>query len=282
MPCAICDDTGWKPIDENGVRRVVRCDCRRQRLVQNRLAHAGIEPRYKNCTLDNFRIDTDAQREAVRKCRSFIDRFPVVDRGLLFMGMPGAGKTHLAVAVLKEVVERTGAAGLFIDVRTLLRTIRNTFNPVVKATEFDVIQPVMDAPLLVIDELGAEKLSEWVDETMTLIVNTRYNKRLATIFTTNYLNRPVDEKSPAEVLIERVGPRIHSRLHEMCDFIELQVLDYRQVGDELTPERLHELEKRAQSISKDGMPSRGKAARSQLRRQTGQLDLKWPGGRAGS
>src|SRR5262249_8699159 len=162
----------------------------------------------------NFRIDTDAHREAVRKCRAFIDRFPVVDKGLLFMGIPGAGKTHLAVAILKEVIEKTGAIGLFVDVRALLRTIRNTFNPVVKATDFNVIKRVMDAELLVIDELGAEKLSEWVDETMTLIVNSRYNKRLPTIFTTNYLDRDVDEKSLSDVLIERVGARIHSRLHE--------------------------------------------------------------------
>jgi DNA replication protein DnaC len=282
MRCSKCDDTGWQPIEQDGVRRVVRCDCWRQDLTARRLAEAGIPPRYKKCTLDNFRIDTDSHSEAVRKCRAFIDGFPVVDRGLLFMGIPGAGKTHLAAAVLKDVIEKTATVGLFVDTRDLLRTIRNTYNPVVKATEFDVINPVMSAQLLVIDDLGAEKISEWVDETMTLIVNTRYNNRLPTIVTTNYLDRPVDEKSLADVLIERVGARIHSRLHEMCDFIVLQVLDYRKIGDELTPERLHTLEKDAQSMSKNGMPSRAKAARAQLKRPTGQLDLKWPGGRAGS
>jgi len=286
MPCVHCDDTGWKPVEpaenDNGIRRVTRCECWRENLVAKRLADARIEPRYRACTLDNFRVDTDSHVEAVRKCRLFIDRFPVVDRGLLFMGIPGAGKTHLANAILKEVIARTGATGLFVDTRALLREIRDTYNPVVKATELDVIRPVMEAQLLVIDDLGSEKMSEWVDETMTLIVSTRYNRKLATIITTNYMDREIDEKSLAETLIERVGPRIHSRLYEMCEFVELQVLDYRKLGDDATPEQLHRLEKHAQAMTKDGIPSRGKAARAQLRRPTGQLDLKWPGGRAGS
>ena len=281
--CPSCDDTGWKPlVDSKGVHRVVRCDCWRETVVRTRLAAADIEPRYRKCTLDNFRIDSDSQVEAVRKCRSFIERFPVVDRGLLFMGLPGSGKTHLATAVLKEVIQNSGATGLFVDVRALLRRIRDTYNPVVRATELDVIRPVMDAQLLVLDDIGAEKMSEWVDETMTLIVTTRYNRRLPTLFTTNHLEREPDPQSLSDTLFERVGARIHSRLHEMCDFIELQVLDYRKLGDDATPEQLHRLEKHAQSTAKNGVPSRAKTAKAHLKRNTEQLDLKWPGGRAGS
>jgi DNA replication protein DnaC len=283
-PCPLCDGTGWRPIDDpsTGVRRVARCDCWREQIVHRRLADAGIEPRYRKCTLESFRIDSDSHRDAVQRCQMFIDRFPVVDKGLLFMGYPGSGKTHLATAVLKEVIQRTGAAGMFVDVRVLLRSIRDTYNPVVKATELQVIRPVMESPLLVLDDLGAEKMTEWVDETMTLIVTARYNKKLPTIFTTNYLDREADDKSLAEVLFERVGARIHSRLHEMCDFIELQILDYRKIGDEATPEQMHRLEKHAQSMSKNGMPSRPKSAKAQLKRQGGAIDLRWPGGRAGS
>ncbi len=284
MPCPLCDDTGWKPIQdgaETGVRRVDRCDCWRENLREKRLAEAGIEPRYKHCNLDSFRTDTDSLIQAVQRCRAFVARFPVVDKGLLFMGAPGVGKTHLATAVLRQVIEQTGAYGVFVDVRKLLRTIKDTYNPIVKTTEFDVIRPVMEAQLLVLDDIGAEKTSEWVDETMNLIVNTRYNKRLATIFTTNYLDREPDEKSLVEVLEERVGFRIHSRLHEMCEFIELKSFDYRKVGDDATPEALDRLEKRGRSVA-NGLPARGKAAQAKLRRQSGSLDLKWPGGRAGS
>jgi len=285
ISCVLCEDTGWKPIEENGARRVVRCDCWFSKIAQQRSVEARIPPRYRDCTLDNFRTDTDSLVQALQKCRAFVQAFPATSgRGLLFIGAPGVGKTHLAAATLREVIRKTGAAGLFYDVRELLRIIRDTYNPVVRTTELQVIGPVMDAPVLVLDDLGAEKLSEWVDETMTLIITTRYNRRRVTIFTTNYLDADPDDRSHAEVLIERIGPRIHSRLHEMCDFVEMRALDYRKVGDDATPEALDRLEKHGRSISDGGLPSRAKTARAQLRQpvRDGRADLKWPGGRAGS
>src|SRR5439155_1045768 len=147
-----------------GVRRVVRCDCWRENRTAQRLSQARIPPRYKKCDLDAFRTDTDSLIQAVQKCRAFVSAFPVVDKGLLLIGVPGVGKTHLATAVLKEIIQRTGASGLFFDVRELLRLIRETYNPVVRATEFGVIRPVIEAQILVLDDLGAEKTSEWVEE----------------------------------------------------------------------------------------------------------------------
>ena len=120
------------------------------------------------------------------------DEFPVVKRGLFFLGDPGVGKTHLAVAILKQVILTRGARGLFYDTRDLLKVIRGTYNAVVKTTELEVLRPVMEADLLVLDDLGAEKTSEWVEETLNLIVNTRYNERRATIFTSNYPDLPPD------------------------------------------------------------------------------------------
>ena len=109
-----------------------------------------------------------------------------MDKGLFLEGQPGVGKTHLAVAVLKQVVQTSGARGLFYDTRDLLRVIRSTYDPSIRTTELEVLRPVMTADLLVLDDLGAEKTSEWVEETMNLIVNTRYNERRLTIFTSNY------------------------------------------------------------------------------------------------
>ena len=80
--------------------------------------------------------------------------------------------------------------GLFYDVRELLKVIRSTYNPVVKTAEMDVLRPVMTAELLVLDDIGAEKPSEWVEETLNLIVNTRYNERLPTILTSNFEDTP--------------------------------------------------------------------------------------------
>ena len=121
--------------------------------------------------------------------------------------------------MLKQVIRTQGARGLFYDTRELLRVIRSTFNPVTKTAEMDILRPVMEADLLVLDDLGAEKTSEWVEETMNLVVNTRYNERRPTIFTSNYEDLP-DEAGDPQSLKARVGFRIHSRLHEMCEFLE--------------------------------------------------------------
>ena len=129
---------------------------------------------------------------------------------------------------MKHVIRTRGARGLFYDTRELLRVIRSTFNPVTKTAEMDILRPVMEADLLILDDLGAEKPSEWVEETMNLVVNTRYNERRPTIFTSNYEDLP-DEAGDPQSLKARVGFRIHSRLHEMCEFLEYDGADYRHL-----------------------------------------------------
>ena len=218
MPCPLCDDTGWKPIEDNGhstgVRRVARCDCWRENLGQRRLVAANIPKRYQHCTIANFTAYNESLERAAG-ARRMAEAFPVVSKGLLLEGQPGVGKTHLAVAVLRQVVETTGARGLFYDTRDLLRVIRSTYDPAIRTTELEILRPVMTADLLVLDDLGAEKTSEWVEETMNLIVNTRYSERRLTMFTSNYEDNP-DETEPNS-LIFRIGHRMRSRLHEMCD-----------------------------------------------------------------
>jgi DNA replication protein DnaC len=283
VPCPICDDTGWKPIDDQGVRRVIRCDCWRDRVVQERLADANIPKRYQHCTLTTFTAYNESLEQAVAKARQVVETFPVSTRGLLLEGQPGVGKTHLAVAVLKQIIEKAGVRGLFYDTRDLLRVIRSTYDPSIRTTELEILRPVMTADLLVLDDLGAEKTSEWVEETMNLIVNTRYNERRMTIFTSNYQDIPEDTEPNS--LIFRIGHRMRSRLHEMCEFLQMDGADYRELPvnggvDDLVA--LWKLRKKA------GLPSPGRAgrqARAQLRESAvrdGRTDLKWSGGRAGS
>ena len=281
MPCPICDDTGWKPIEEGGVRRVVRCDCWRDRIVHDRLGDANIPKRYLHCTFDNFTAYNESLEQAVAKARHVADSFPV-SRGLLFEGQPGVGKTHLAVAVLKQVIETAGVRGLFYDTRDLLRVIRSTYDASIRTTELEVLRPVMTADLLVLDDLGAEKTSEWVEETMNLIVNTRYNERRLTVFTSNYQDFP-EELAEPNSLIFRIGHRMRSRLHEMCEFVIMDGADYRELPVNGGVDDLMTLWKRRKKAE---LPNRaGRQARAHLREpaaRDGRTDLKWPGGRAGS
>ncbi len=286
MPCPICDDTTWKTIEVDGITRVTRCDCVRASAAARLLAEARIPRRYQHCDFDNYVAYNEQLGKAQQISRRLADSFPVVDKGLFFQGPPGVGKTHLAVAILKQVIEK-GARGLFYDTRDLLRIIRSTYDPVNRTQEMDVLRPVIEADLLVLDDLGAEKTSEWVEETLNLIVNARYSEKRTTIFTSNYDDNP-DSTDPDSLLF-RIGFRMRSRLHEMCEFLYLDGADYRElppnggVDDLMTMWKL-----RAKASRKPSLPSRTAGqARAQLRppRDQGDAsrnDLKWAGGKAGN
>jgi DNA replication protein DnaC len=130
MACERCDDTGWKAVETDGVRRVVRCDCWREGLTRRLFEEARIPPRYRNCTFENFQVyPNEKLTNAAAKVRKFAERFPDVQKGFCLIGPHGVGKTHLAVATLRAALAR-GNQGLFYEVSDLLRVIRNTYNPV--------------------------------------------------------------------------------------------------------------------------------------------------------
>ena len=268
----------------DGARRAERCDCWRAGVAEQMLSRARIPARYSRCDFSTFiTYDNEKLQRAFRKAREFAAAFPVVDKGLLFIGPPGIGKTHVAVSVLREVVLK-GMRGVYYDTRSLLSTIRSTYNPVTRASEAEVLDEVMQAELLVLDDLGAERLTDWVEETMHLIVNTRYNEKRPTVFTTNYEDVGAED---LDSLFVRVGYRLHSRLREMCDFLEYDGPDYREFEHPPTAEFLFQKWKMRPGrtggpSSRAGRLPQRTSGRARARLPEGQLDLGWAGGKAGT
>ena len=185
------------------MQRVTRCDCVRDTAGERLIADARIQKRYEHCSFENFTAYNETLTKALEYCARLAQRFPVVEKGVFLQGPPGVGKTHLAVALLSAVTRTRGARGLYYDIRDLLRLIRNTYDPVSRSAEMDILGPVMRADVLVLDDLGAEKTSEWVEETLNLIVNTSYNEKRVTIVTSNYDDNP-DITDPDSLLF-RIG-----------------------------------------------------------------------------
>jgi DNA replication protein DnaC len=225
--CPRCFGTGIEVIPGEGARR---CDCKitdnRERLFRQ----ARIPPRYQHCTLANYDAGTsESMWIAKREAQIVLDDFVTIDgRGLLFVGPVGVGKTHLAVAILRELIDRYQLTGLFYQFGALLRRIQDSYNPISQTSEMTVLQPVFEADVLVLDELGASKPTDWVRDTMMQIINARYNDKRMTIFTTNYSDKRKSEKDTTESLEERIGVALRSRLYEMARTVEIEGDDYRK------------------------------------------------------
>jgi DNA replication protein DnaC len=244
--CPQCDGTGWKPVEVNGVRRVAPCDCQNLERSALLIKQARIPPRYEHCELANFDVrkstatgHDNTSLSAAKICaQRFVEEYPT-DFGLLFVGTTGVGKTHLAVAILRELILRKGVECLFYDFHDLLKTIRDSYNPGTQNTELGVLQPVLDAEVLLLDELAGSNPSDWVKETLHHIINWRYNYKKVTLITTTMTARdasarrggrqPSGEDIPdLDYTLNQLGVTLRSRLYEMCKLVEMSSDDYRK------------------------------------------------------
>jgi len=226
--CPHCFGTGMEVVPEVGARR---CRCQTPGQGDRLYQAARIPPRYQHCTIQNYATgDSETSKwVAKREADRIINDYLISDgRGLLFVGPVGVGKTHLAVALLQELIQRYQVRGLFYQFGALLRRIQDSYNPVSKSSELAVLQPVFDADVLVLDELGASKPTDWVRDTMMQIINTRYNDKRLTIFTTNYSDARKNDKDSGEILEDRIGVALRSRLYEMCKTVVIDGEDYRK------------------------------------------------------
>lgn len=243
--CPHCEGTGWRPVETDGVRRVARCECEKSQRYDSLLKSAQIPRRYEHCNLENFDVRKDSRTrepnpslDAARMySKKLVQEYPT-DFGLLFVGPTGVGKTHLGVAVLRGLMEKKGVPCLYYDFLKLLKDIRDSYNPVSHTSEMRVLGPVLDVEVLMLDDLGAFDPTDWVRETLTHIINSRYNEKRVTLITTtlasgNSKRREVrapsgDPIPDVDRSLAQLGPTLSSRLYEMCKVVEIKSDDYRK------------------------------------------------------
>jgi DNA replication protein DnaC len=239
--CPICGDSGLRVVQQDGRQFAQECVCRLERRAARMLGRAHIPRRYEHCSLESYETNFPSSHRTLgvahMRAKKFVESYPLetAGTGLLITGSIGVGKTHLAVGILQSLVTERGATGLFFDYRDLLKQVQHSYNPKVSATELEILAPVFEAEVLVLDELGASKPTDWVWDTVAHILNTRYNDRRTTIITTNYANLGPLGTEPGprgsmreETLGDRIGERMRSRLQEMCVVVEMQGEDFRQ------------------------------------------------------
>lgn len=248
--CPICNNEPWVGKEVPDERRpgkttqiFVRCECFHEKRKAALLKQARVPERYINGFAEyepNFNGAGLSLGLAKNVAVKFVEGYAARCAGLLFVGPLGVGKTHLACSALLELV-RKGIPGLFYSYADLLTEIRNTYNDTGSAkyvtdedgnrweTESQILNHVINVEVLLLDELGKVKASDWVLDKIREIIGGRYDKQRTTLVTTNF---PLEAKrtpgTPAQILLQdKIGADMVSRLREMCRVVPMDGIDFR-------------------------------------------------------
>jgi DNA replication protein DnaC len=238
--CAACKGSGRIVLTAEGVARVGRCRCQ---LVPDRVAlfnRAGIPGRFVHATLRSFMAGfahDPKKGEAFQPVARWFGAFrPESGRGLVLHGPVGRGKTHLLVALLRQMIFERGVAVRFIEFSRLLGLLREGYDA--GRSDAAIFRELTHIPVLAIDELGKGRSTDWELSVIDELISRRYNAMTPVLATTNY--RPGDPSgapvpnlaqvnTATQTLGDRIGDRCMSRLREMSDFVEVGGLDFREL-----------------------------------------------------
>jgi DNA replication protein DnaC len=266
-PCPNCDGRGYRYVEEQ--QGVVKCECKNEGRSARLLAAAEIPRKYIDCRLASYLPPEDnphlqhAHAAAVEYANGYIKR-PTA-KGLLFQGPPGLGKTHLAVGIIRELIEREHVSCYFCNFAGELQRIRDSISG---ERSLNLSNLVYDADVIVLDDFGSQRWSPWVQDQMSNVISDRYNNGRPTIITTNLADRASIERNELraaamkklgvmdhegnidnfalaryekigiffaavrdepETLQDQIGDRLRSRLYEMCDVVPMAGKDYRRM-----------------------------------------------------
>lgn len=242
--CPLCGGLGQRLVDREGVRRMGRCRCR---MLPDRVAlfnQATIPARHARSSFATWRRDVPGGATNLLTAQGWVEawRPHEENRGLVLFGEAGRGKTHLVVGILRDLIFRHGVAARFVEFSHLLSELKAGFDEGVG--EATTLLPLVRIPVLVIDELGKGRGTDWEMTIVDALVSHRYNALATTLATTNFLPAApsgvvtvnlstwaagAGDASPprAPTLGDRVGERVMSRLREMCTFAPVRGEDFR-------------------------------------------------------
>lgn len=213
MACPKCGGSGF--IDKGGVMEL--CSCRFEGV--NLQKYLNIPPRFLYAEFSNYTPVSLSQRRALEACLHFVYSFdPEQGKGLTLLGPPQMGKTHLAVAVLKEIYRKRRIRGFFFDTKDLFYRLQVYTN---SEKYYRLMEFLLNVPLLVLDDLGSERLSDWRIETLSHIISHRYNFLKSTIITTNYNLLKEEEKEVARALEERLSPAVVGKIYQTNEVLHM-------------------------------------------------------------